>query len=305
MPEVNEIRRFADFIKSKTLGKNITEINILNGRYKKHGAFDKYNELIKNLPLKVIDVKTKGKFLYIILENNFYLFSTLGLNGGWCYLKKNGKIYEFSENMREYSKYLSQKQIDQYYNNAINHLNVEFKTNNGSLYYHDVLSFGSIKIVDNIGALEKKLSSIGPDIMDSDTNFELFYHQITKNKNLNKEIGIVLLDQKTISGIGNYLRCDVLYISKINPFKKVKYLSKIDIRKIYKNSKILTWGVYDKKKAIKLGIISSSTKFPSNYNKLFYVYNQTTDIFGNKVIKKELYEGSQKRFIYYVPKIQK
>ena len=32
---------------------------------------------------------------------------------------------------------------------------------------------------------------------------------------------------------------------------------------------------------------------------------QEEDIYGNKVIKKELYDGSQKRFIYYVPTIQK
>jgi hypothetical protein len=37
---------------------------------------------------------------------------------------------------------------------------------------------------------------------------------------------------------------------------------------------------------------------------MFYIYNQETDMYGNKVIKKELYEGSQKRFIYYVKEIQ-
>lgn len=32
---------------------------------------------------------------------------------------------------------------------------------------------------------------------------------------------------------------------------------------------------------------------------------QKEDIYGNKVVKKELYDGSQKRFITYVPNIQK
>ena len=94
MPEVVEIRKYADFLKSKMKGKFINEINIKNGRYKKHKPFALYNEISKNLPLKVIDIKTKGKFLYIILDKSFYIFSTLGLSGGWVYKSLSDK-YKF------------------------------------------------------------------------------------------------------------------------------------------------------------------------------------------------------------------
>ena len=36
----------------------------------------------------------------------------------------------------------------------------------------------------------------------------------------------------------------------------------------------------------------------------FFIYREDEDIYGNKVLKKELFEGSQKRFIYYVKEIQ-
>lgn len=305
MPEVNEIRHFADFIKQKLKNEKINEINIINGRYKKHGPFENYEMLVDLLPLKLINVKTKGKFMYMVFPDELFLFSTLGLSGGWCYLKNGSNQYEFSKNMKDYEKYYSKEKNAQYINNALNHLNVEFKTKHGTLYYYDVLSFGTLKVVDGLPSLNNKLSTIGPDIMDSTTDFEIFKNRIVASKNINKKIGIVLLDQKTVSGIGNYLRSDILYISKISPFRKVKYLSNKEIKKIFINSKILTWGVFDKKKAIKLNIINEKTKFPSDYDKLFYVYAQYTDIYGNNVIKKELYEGSQKRYIYYVPKIQK
>lgn len=305
MPEVKEIRSFAEFMNKKIKGKEIIEINILNGRYKKHGPPEKYNILKKKLPLKVIDVRTKGKFLYIVFEDDFYIFSTMGLSGGWCYMKKNGLTYEFSGNMKNYSKYLPTEKINLYVKNAINHRNIEFKTKQGSLFFYDMLSFGSIKIVKGIHELHQKLDKIGPDIMDKHTNYLLFKNQIKKPKNLDKPIGVVLLDQKTISGIGNYLRSDILYATKISPFRKVKKLTENELLKLYNNSRILTWGDYDKTKAKKMGIIDNNTKFPADYNKLFYVYNQIHDILGNKVIKKELYEGTQKRFIYYVPSIQK
>ncbi len=305
MPEIKEIRKFADFISQKIKNKEIFEIKILNGRYKTHGPFVNFDLIKRSLPIKVKDVKTKGKFLYIELENELYLFSTMGLSGGWCYLKKgmNGNFedYEFSKNFEDYAKFLPESKLNMYTKNALNHLNVEFKTNQGSLYYFDVLSFGSMKVVKGRENLEKKLNEIGPDIMEKETTFELFQSQIKKPKNLGREIGLVLMDQKVISGIGNYLRSDILYISKISPFRKIKDIEDKELKKIYDNSKILTWGDYDKKK---IADIKINIKLPSDYNRIFYIYNQPDDIYGNKVEKKELYIGSQKRFIYYVPKIQ-
>jgi formamidopyrimidine-DNA glycosylase len=305
MPEINEVRKYADFIKKKLKNKDIQEINILNGRYKKHGPFDKYQTLKNKLPLKLLDVKTKGKLLYMIFDDDLYILSTLGLSGGWCYLGDGKKKYDFSEIVGQYSPYVLNEEMDSYLKNAINHLNVEFKIDKGSLYFYDTLSFGTLKVIKGEEELSKKLKTIGPDIMDESTDLELFKKQITKNTNLDKEIGIVLMNQKVISGIGNYLRADILYLSKINPFRKVNKLTDNEIKDIFNNSKILTWGDYDIEEAKKLKIITKTTKLPSDYDRLFFVYDQEKDIHGHKVLKKELYEGSQKRFIYYVSEIQK
>lgn len=301
MPEVKEIRRYADFIRKKIKNKEILDIKLLKGRYKKK-PFDNYSLIRKNMPLKCLDVKTKGKLLYIIFEDDFYLFVAHGLYGGWCYL--NNK-FEFSDNLKIYSKFFSKDKIEAYIRNSLNHLNVELITNNGSLYFYDQLSFGSFILYDNEEEFNKKLNSIGPDIMDEETDYDIFEEQITKKRNLEKEIGIVLMDQKTISGIGNYLRSDILYLSKINPFRKVKSLDDKELKNIYKNAKILTWYDYDIEKAKELNIIKKSTKLPSDYNRLFFIYNEEEDIYGNRILKKELYEGTQKRYIYYVVNIQK
>lgn len=296
MPEIKEIQKFADFIKLKLKNENVLDIKILNGRYKKHGPFENYDKIKKSLPLKLLNIKTKGKLLYMIFQDDFYMFNALGLNGGWCYLKNGTNNYEFSENLDDYSLHFSDEKIKSYIKNALNHLNIEFKTKSGSLYYFDVLSFGSLKVIQGEDELNNKLNKIGPDIIDKNTNLELFKTQIKKKINLDKEIGIVLMNQKIISGIGNYLRADILYLSKINPFRKVNKLSDIEIEDIFNNCKILTLNDFKKlKKIIKLPL----------GNRLFLIYNQDKDIYGNIVVKKELYEGSQKRFIYYVPKIQK
>jgi hypothetical protein len=46
-------------------------------------------------------------------------------------------------------------------------------------------------------------------------------------------------------------------------------------------------------------------KIPNDYKRNFFVYRQDTDIDNNPVVKKELFEGSQKRFIYWVKQVQK
>ena len=304
MPEIIEIRKYADFIRKNLMNKEIIDIKILNGRYKKHKPFEKYYKFKKNLPLKLLDVKTKGKFLYMVFDNNFYILSTLGLSGGWCYFSENKNKILFSKNVDDYAKYLTDNKINNYLDKSLKHLNIEFKTSDGSLYYFDTLSFGTMKCITDDNELNNKLNKIGPDIMDQSTDLELFKIQIKKKNNLDKCIGLVMINQKIISGIGNYLRADILYLSKINPFRKIRKLNNDEIEILFNNCKILTWCNYDIKQAIRLNIYNKKIKLPSDYNRLFFIYNQSEDIYGNKVIKKELYEGSQKRFIYYVPQIQ-
>jgi formamidopyrimidine-DNA glycosylase len=302
MPEVSEIRNYADLLRNKLKGKNIIEFNILKGRYIKHGPFSLYEEIVQKLPLKVLDVNTKGKFLYITMENNYYIFSTTGTYGGWLYF--DDKKDEFQIPLID--NYISpQNKKNTYKKNILNHLNIQFKTESGSIYYHDTLSFGTMKVVNNHDELAKKLKTLGPDIMEESTTLEVFKDQLLKKTNLNKAIGNVLVNQKIISGIGNYLRADILWCAKISPFRKVQDLSEKDIEILYKKSKLLTWGEYDVNEGIKLKHVSTIDKLPRDYNRNFFVYMCKEDIDGHKVKTDKLFEGSQDRTIHWVPSVQK
>jgi len=293
MPEVVEVRKTADFLKKIMINNNLTDINILKGRYKTHGAFELYNKLKSSLPLKIINIQTKGKFMYITFENGLYLFATLGLTGGW--VSVHNELIEFPK-IIEYSSDTSQ-----FHKVAINNLNVEFIINNGyHVYFFDSLSFGTLKVMDNSSSLTKKLSELGPDIMEC--SFEEFKEKILKKPD--GYIGNVIVNQKLISGIGNYLRSDILWLSGISPFRKVKNLSPSNIKKIYNSSQVLTWGEYNKKYAISHNIIKESDKIPSDYNRDFFIYMCDKDIYNNNVIIEPLYEGSVQRKIYWVKERQ-
>ena len=138
--------------------------------------------------------------------------------------------------------------------------------------------------------------------MDVNTTLPIFIERLLNYKN--KVIGIVLLNQKIISGIGNYLRAESLWFAKINPFKQIKFFTKKEFIKLFNSLKIITWGLYDRKKGIKLNILKKHDKISYDYNRDFFIYRQDKDIYNNNIIKEELYEGSQKRFIYWCPNIQ-
>jgi formamidopyrimidine-DNA glycosylase len=309
MPEVVEVRTYADFIREKLHNNPITNITILNGRYKKHAPFELFQYFKSHTPLKVVDVKSKGKLMYFVFENDYYLLSTLGLSGGWVFIKNTeNDLDNITEENYQHPfalQYLYDMDTKAYLKKMSHHLNVKFSTNEGSLYFYDMLSFGTLKGIHGTTELEKKLKTLGPDIMSNLTTFDVFFDMIKKKTNLDKEIGNVLVNQKVISGLGNYLRADILWLSKISPFRKVKDLSKSDLQKIFHNSKSLSWGLYNRKEGIKLNIISESDKIPMDYKRNFFVYMGKTDINGHEIKTDKLFEGSQPRTIHWVPEVQK
>jgi len=335
MPEAVEVRKFADIVSANVLGHHITHINILKGRY--HSSkkpFEGYNDLVKALPLKIESIHTKGKFTYMTLVseskkkekgkiNTFYLFNTLGLTGGWT-LKSNKKTDFAKCNHCNYMEvghdtftfpsileYITEDRQNNWFKRALNHLNVEFITDykNISFYFYDQLSFGTLKAVESdVGnessVLDKKLKELGPDLLDESSTVELFKSQLRKKVNDTKPIGNVIVNQKIISGVGNYLRADALWMAKISPFRKVKDVKDNELELLYKSLIGLIWGDYDYKTGVKKGYISKTLKLPNDYHRDFFIYRQEQDIDDNIIKKEELYEGSQKRFIYWVDKIQ-
>jgi formamidopyrimidine-DNA glycosylase len=300
MPEVMEIRKYADFINLLLKNQKLNDIKITGGRYKKHKAFEKYDLLKKNLPLKLISVKTKGKFIYIEFEKNLYILNTLGLSGGWAFQKNNAKQFQ----MPQLLEYIDETKVEVYLLRSMDHINVEFIFDIGKLVFFDMLSFGTLKVINETKDLEKKLNTLGPDIMDENTTLDIFETRIKSNSNIDKAIGVVITNQKLISGVGNYIRADALWLAKINPFRKVKDLNENEIKKLFHSLKVITWGNYNRKYAISHKIINKSDKIPYDYNRDFYVYREEKDIYNNPVVKEELYEGSQKRFIYWVKEHQ-
>ena len=258
MPELVEVVIIVDAINKKFKNAVIEDVIISSGRYQRHKLPDGYTRFIKTLPIKIKSFNTKGKFIYIILDNDQSIWITLGLTGE-----------------------LLLKPAD--------HSHITFKTNKGNFYFDDQRNFGTIKFTFSEDELKKKLKTLGPDPLQEDVTLEYFNKILDKKSLQDKDIASVLNDQKVISGIGNYLRAEILYMAKISPFRKVKSLTNKDKEELWKAMNMIIMASY--KKQHDTGIHT----YP------FLVYRKKKTPLGEEVKSKDL----NGRTIWYVPGVQK
>ncbi|MEM1856140.1 MAG: hypothetical protein QXG70_04135 [Candidatus Methanomethylicaceae archaeon] len=75
-------------------------------------------------------------------------------------------------------------------------------------------------------------NSLGPDPLSEQWNEEIALNNLLKFSN--EKIGVILLNQSIIAGIGNILRNEILFRAKINPERKIFEISNNELRNIIK-----------------------------------------------------------------------
>lgn len=127
---------------------------------------------------------------------------------------------------------------------------------------------------------------------------------ISRTKTLN--IADFLLKQNYFSGVGNYLKSEILYHSRLNPFRNISSLSDNDIYVLYIKSIEIIKQEYDmggmtiKSFINPFGVDGSNG--PSNGGFIPMIYGKTTDPYMNEV-KSSNNDGKSRR-TYLVSSIQ-
>ena len=267
MPEGPEVKTMSDNLNSRLQNKEIIEINYL----RQNKVPNNYIFLQSILPLRVKEINAKGKMLYFLFDKHIYMIITLGMTGIWSLEKHKHTTLEI--------KYLDNNKEK-------------------SVYFVDVRKFGKIYIYKHKEEFEKKLDSIGPDLLNrNDFNFDLFKDILMKKKHWN--ITKALMDQSLMSGIGNYLKSEILYASKISPHRNIEDLSGEELKTLYTQARKII------KKSYELGGLSAKDfvniegKEGKSY-KLIKVYCMDK-IDGKKIKREKTKDG---RTTHWVPEVQ-
>jgi formamidopyrimidine-DNA glycosylase len=299
MPEGPEIYYFALQIYNLFNHHYLTDVNILSGKYSKiKSGFKNYNLLKSLLPIKILSVSTLGKIILLELEQNYFLILTFGMTG-----------FMTTDNIKH-------NHIEFIISNKDNKLRSDT-----SIFYNDMRNFGNIYLLDSETTINK-IKTIGPDILDPNFTYKLFKLRIkqyieTYPSAIYKPICVILLDQNFVSGIGNYLRSEILYHAKINPFEKFVKFINIDnnlkqIKNLYKciynvsryyfNVLIKSENLINSTHNLKLSKeIKQNFKFklkhkPESYGRVYMVYGEKIAINGKKIKRKKI----NGRSIYYI-----
>lgn len=269
MPEGPEVRKTVDWLQRFT-GKTLKSVGIISGRYGKQKEIPGWERF--DYPVEIKSIDCKGKFIYFTFadkQEDYYMFNTLGMSGMWTNVhSKHARVCFFFEDAEP-------------------------------LYFTDIRNFGTLKVVNTSKELDKKLKSIGPDMLQDGIGPDQFYKLIHSRGH--KTIAEVLMNQKIISGIGNYLKAECLYASKISPHRFCSHITVKESNNLFYACRKIIRHSYENG-----GATIATYRQPNGeeglYNRRFAVYNQSVCPKGYNIIKETT---ADKRTTHWVPNIQK
>lgn len=259
-------------------GKYITEVSILTGRQR---SFDKLY-----LPAKVNFVTYYGKRIVFYLTdyngNEVKIGSFLGMEGHWGWdpnRKHMGLTFKIESCLSEAPLiYLTER----------------------SLYFDDTRHMGFNVVLEDNMAYDHFFKNLGMDLLvDKDKITAEVWRCKLRNKRIEeKQICDFLISPKYFSGIGNYLKSEILYRAKIKPDRCLKSLNDTEIETLRLiSAQTIT-------EAFTYGGLTIATFLSPNGSRGNFkcqVYMMEEDPLGNYVVRSTFKDG---RTTHWVPSIQ-
>ncbi|AZP36422.1 Formamidopyrimidine-DNA glycosylase [Candidatus Annandia adelgestsuga] len=257
MPELPEIENICRDMNKILLNKLILYTTIRCNKFKKYVSKEIKN--IKNK--KILDIKRIAKYIIIKIKSG-YIVIHLGMSGSLFLCSKNEKISK--------------------------HDHVDLIINNFILRYNDPRKFGLFLWSKNIYK-EKFFLRLGIDPLNKKFNLYYLFNNIKKKKIKIKDF---IMNNKFIVGIGNIYSNEILFKSKILPYKISMNIN------LYECNKLLCSIKYILNKAIKYNgttiknFININKKI-GNFQKFLKVYKKENKkcINCNFLIKKIIQKG--------------
>ncbi len=298
MPELPEVQTVVNDLNEKIKGDVIV------------GFWSDWPKTIKDKKLAVFKKEIVGRKILLARRLGKNIF--IDLSGGktlYIHLKMTGHLLVKSEilNSKSETNYKTQNiksKTTDYFSDRVNqYIHHIWKLKSGrTLEFSDVRKFAKI-VLDSTEKINnlKEIKALGVDALSSEFTFKKF--QTILDKKPKGMIGVVIMDQQIISGIGNIYRSEILFDAGVLPERKIESLSETEKRSVYSSiEKIL-------KKAVKLRGTSDSdyrdtSGAPGQNQKVLKVYRkekQECRKCGTIVIRKTLGQRS----VFFCPECQK
>lgn len=186
MPEGPEIRRAADRVEAALKSRRLVSVRF---------GLAHLNSLETVITgCRVTRVDTRGKALLIRLDNSMTLYTHNQLYGRW---------FTGDADLRP---------------NTRRQLRVALITDTTAALLY---SASTIELLDpETLEVHPFLSKLGPDPLHPTTDHSTLKHRLLLSPFRNRQLGQLLTDQHFVAGLGNYLRCEILFVSGLHPIMR-------------------------------------------------------------------------------------
>jgi len=210
MPELPEIETIKNNLAPKVMGKIITKVTFPpDPKIRILRRFPSQQEFIGELKgTKVQDLRRRAKYLIFELIPTKTLVIHLGMSGQLL-LKKSGTPYE-------------------------PYIRAVFHFNKGTeLRFIDPRKFGEIFLkLPSIQSHPLTLDRLGPEPLEKSFSITCLTRILQKSR---RAIKTLLLDQKSIAGIGNIYSDEILFQAKIHPTRLANTLDGDDVKLLHRS----------------------------------------------------------------------
>ncbi len=183
MPEGPEIRRAADAVSAAIRGRKTTKVQFGHNHLKPFES--------RLTGLRVTAVTSHGKAMLTRFENGLTIYSHNQLYGRW-YITNPAETPTTKRQLR---------------------LAIHNRKQSALLY-----SASEIEVLDESELLlHPFLTRLGPDVLDDTTDSPHVLARLTGKRFSKRRLGNLLTDQSFLAGLGNYLRCEILFVSGLHP----------------------------------------------------------------------------------------
>jgi formamidopyrimidine-DNA glycosylase len=259
MPELPEVQTIIADLNRKIKGDIITDFWSDWPKAIKGKTLAAFKKEIKGQ--KILGARRIGKNIFIDLSGGKTLYIHLKMTGHLLVKRAITKKQE--------------TKTKNYFNDRVNQYihHIWYLGKNKTMEFSDVRKFAKI-VLDDTEKINNlpEIKKLGVDAMSPQFTLNKFQEILDKRKN--KAIGLVLMEQELIAGIGNIYRSEILFEAGIAPTRIIKKLKDSEIKKIYQAIKKVL------EKAIRLRGTSDSdyrdtSGAPGNFQKVMRVYRQT------------------------------
>lgn len=271
MPEGPEIWRTADKLNQALADKEIMECFFY------HEELKPYEDVLKGQKVKKIEPKAKALITYF--DNGLCMYSHNQLYGKW-FTVSTGVVPNTGRSLRVALRNEEQSAL---------------------LY-----SASEIEILDQQQVSEHPyLKKLGPDVVHPETTTDEILAQYEDDIFQNRKLTTLLLDQAFLSGVGNYLRSEIMFYAQVDPHKKLREYNKQEKKNLAEASRQLSLRSYETKGITNDPGIVEALKRENASRKEFrhFVYGRTGN-FCHKCGARIEEDKTGGRKIYYCPSCQ-